>query len=397
MLRNIFCLIILLLASGCTNTNLGNDASVKDREGVSEKQSIINKSPLADRLVRLRKGINISNWFAQGKSGDLAHVRTFISTADIQKIKNLGFTHVRIPIDPSYFLDEKHPSQLNPQYLAELDRAIASITSQDLAAIVDLHHPGDEFRKRLARDDRFVTEMETLWRRLASHYSTYSPDLVFFEVLNEPAFTYMFDRKQTGIERWVSVQERLVKAIRQSAPQHTLIVNDADFGNIEHLRQMPLLTDKNVIYNIHFYEPLVFTHQGAEWIKHFKDLQDIPYPFSHQACQSILPKLNAEGRKMVEWYCKESWGEAQLEAEIAKLAAWQKERDVKLQVTEFGVYKQANRRDRLNWIRQTRSLFEKYDIGWTMWEYEGGFGLTKEVNQKREIDPEVAKALGLQE
>lgn len=394
-MRNIFCLVILLLVSGCTNTNLGNVASGNDRKGGSVQQVEANKLPEADRLVRLRKGINLSNWFAQGKSGDLEHVRNFINSSDIQEIKKLGFTHVRLPIDPSYFLDEKHPSQLNPQYLAELDRAIALITSQDLAVIIDLHHPGDGFRKRLAHDDRFVTAVETLWRRLASHYSTYSPNLMFFEVLNEPAFTYMFTDKPMAIKRWVSVQERLVAAIRQSAPQHTLIVNDADFGKIEHLHQMPLLTDKNVIYNIHFYEPMVFTHQGADWIKHFKDLQDIPYPFTSQVCQNILPKLKVEAREMVAWYCKESWGEVQLEAEITKLAAWQQEHDAKLLVTEFGVYKQANMRDRLNWIRHTRSLFEKYDIGWTVWEYEGGFGLTAEVNRQRQIDPEVAKALGL--
>ncbi|NJM27341.1 MAG: glycoside hydrolase family 5 protein, partial [Pseudanabaena sp. RU_4_16] len=287
--------------------------------------------------------------------------------------------------------------QLNPNYLAELDRAIALITSQDLAVIIDLHHPGDGFRKRLAHDDRFVFAVATLWRSLANCYSTYSPNLIFFEVLNEPAFTYMFDDKQIGIKRWVSVQERLVAAIRQSAPQHTLIVNDADFGKVEYLRQMSLLADKNVIYSIHFYEPMVFTHQGADWLQHFQYLQNIPYPFSPQACQSILPKLKIEAREMIEWYCQESWGEAQLEAEIAKLAAWQQEHDAKLLVTEFGVYKQASIHDRLNWIRHTRSLLEKYNIGWTMWEYEGGFGLTKEVDRKRQVDPAIAKALGLNE
>jgi endoglucanase len=396
-LRSIFCSVLLLLASGCATANVGNVTSGNDRKAGSTQQVVLKKLPVADRLARLRKGINLSNWFAQGKSGDLEHVRNFINSSDIQEIKKLGFTHVRLPIDPSYFLDEKNPSQLNSKYLAELDRAIASITSQDLAVIVDLHHSGDGFRKRLAHDDGFVTAVETLWRSLASRYSTYSPNLVFFEVLNEPAFTYMFADRQMGIKRWVSVQERLVKAIRQSSPQHTLIVNDADFGNIEQLSQMPLLADKNAIYNIHFYEPMVFTHQGADWVQHFQDLQDIPYPFTSPACQSILPKLKAEARKMVAWYCKESWGEAQLEAEIAKLAAWQKAHDVKLLVTEFGVYKHANIRDRLNWIRRTRSLFEKYDIGWTMWEYEGGFGLTTEVNRQHQIDPEVAKALGLNE
>jgi aryl-phospho-beta-D-glucosidase BglC (GH1 family) len=376
---------------------LGNSASGKDRKGSLEQKSVLNKSPVADRLARLRKGINLSNWFAQGKSGDLEHVKHFINTTDIQEIKKLGFTHVRLPIDPSYFLDENNPSRLNPEYLAELDRAIALITSQDLAVIIDLHHPGDGFRKRLAHDDRFVTAVETLWRSLAGHYSAYSPNLMFFEVLNEPAFTYMFDDRQIGIKRWVNVQERLIKAIRQSTPQHTLIVSDPDFGNIEHLLQMPLLSDKNVIYNIHFYEPMVFTNQGADWIKNFQSLKDIPYPFSQGACQSILPKLKADIRGAIEWYCKVGWGRSQLEAEIAKLAAWQKEHNAKLLVTEFGVYKLAPTRDRLNWLMDTRSLFEKYDIGWTMWEYAGGFGLTEADSRSRSIDPEVIKALGMNE
>ena len=272
-MRSIFCLILLLLASGCATANVGNATSGNDRKGGAVQQVEANKLPEAARLARLRKGINLSNWFAQGESGNREHVKKFISTTDIQEIKHLGFTHVRLPIDPSYFLDEKNPSQLNPNYLAELDRAIALITSQDLAVIIDLHHPGDGFRKRLAHDDRFVFAVATLWRSLANRYSTYSPNLIFFEVLNEPAFTYMFDDKQIGIKRWVSVQERLVAAIRQSAPQHTLIVNDADFGKVEYLRQMSLLADKNVIYSIHFYEPMVFTHQGADWLQHFQYLQ----------------------------------------------------------------------------------------------------------------------------
>jgi endoglucanase len=43
-----------------------------------------------------------------------------------------------------------------------------------------------------------------------------------------------------------------------------------------------------------------------------------------------------------------------------------------------------------------RKLFEKYDIGWTMWEYSGGFGLTTEAEPYRKIDLEVSEALGLQ-
>jgi endoglucanase len=390
---------LLLLLAGCTPTVVSNPKT--SLVHTDDAQLIAsNLPPSPERLARLRKGVNLSNWFAQGKSGDLEHVRDFVAEADIKKLKSMGFTHVRLPIDPTHFVGE-NPGDINPAYLVELDRAIATIVAHDLAVIIDLHHPGDEFRRKLAHDAHFVTQIEGFWRSLSKHYAKYSPDLMFFEVLNEPAFTYMFSDRQTAVRRWVDVQERLVKAIRQSAPQHTLIVNDADFGNIDNLSQMPLLTDKNVIYNIHFYEPTAFTHQSADWVHHFKDLRDIPYPFSSQACQSVMPKLKADSRGAIAWYCKENWGKAQLEREIAKLATWQQQHKSKLLVTEFGAYKAAPTRDRLNWLMDTRSLFEKYDIGWTMWEYNGGFGLTKSSKQAsstpHEIDPEVARALGVKE
>ena len=63
---------------------------------------------------------------------------------------------------------------------------------------------------------------------------------------------------------------------------------------------------------------------------------------------------------------------------------------------EFGVYrKAANPQDRAAWISDVRGVLEKYGIGWTMWDYSGGFGVVTKVNGKAVPDDVTLRALGL--
>jgi hypothetical protein len=42
-----------------------------------------------------------------------------------------------------------------------------------------------------------------------------------------------------------------------------------------------------------------------------------------------------------------------------------------------------------------RTALEKYGIGWTMWDYAGGFAVVNKQNGHATPDAEVVKALGL--
>jgi len=62
---------------------------------------------------------------------------------------------------------------------------------------------------------------------------------------------------------------------------------------------------------------------------------------------------------------------------------------------EFGVYrKAANPQDRAAWISDVRTTLEKYSIGWTMWDYSGGFGVVTKQNGQPMPDEVTVKALG---
>jgi endoglucanase len=70
---------------------------------------------------------------------------------------------------------------------------------------------------------------------------------------------------------------------------------------------------------------------------------------------------------------------------------------VPLICNEFGAYRDyTDPGSRMNWIRDVRTALEADGIGWTMWDYRGGFGVvSKEDGQPAQVDGAVVEALGL--
>lgn len=102
--------------------------------------------------------------------------------------------------------------QISSEYLNYLDTAVKMILDQGQAVELDIQ-ADSEFKQRLANDE-FVEEFADFWRVLARHYSTFDPDPVFFEILNEPEGKDQF--------RWYGIEVKLATAIRQGAPRRTI-------------------------------------------------------------------------------------------------------------------------------------------------------------------------------
>jgi endoglucanase len=69
---------------------------------------------------------------------------------------------------------------------------------------------------------------------------------------------------------------------------------------------------------------------------------------------------------------------------------------VPLVCNEFGVYRKTSKpEDRARWLNNVRTALERDGIGWTMWDYEGGFGVVDKKEGKTIVDEATVKALGL--
>lgn len=346
----------------------------------------------ATRLAHLRRGINTSAWFAQmgdPKNYTREHLQQSTTADDIALIKRLGFDNIRLSVDPRLMFSRGHADALPTEYLGYLDHAIDMILQQHLAVTIDIH-PESDFKQQLATDDAFVEQFADFWRALARHYSHLDPDYVFFEVMNEPE---MRDRY-----RWSGIQTKLLAAVREGAPQNTVILAGARWSDDDDLLFLDPVRDPNVIYNFHFYDPHIFTHQGATWSENYwHEIKSLPYPSNRGSAEEALATVaDPVNQLQVLRYGLEHWDAARIEGEIAFMASWATRLKVPMICNEFGVYRlNSNPRDRAQWLSDVRTSLERHGIGWAMWDYSGGFGVVTKTNGKVEPDPVTLKALGL--
>lgn len=344
------------------------------------------------RAQRLKRGINTSEWFAQvyDKRGyTKEHFQNWTTAGDIAQIKSMGFDHVRLSVSPQFLFRPGEADKIPQEHLGYLDAAVKLILDHGLAVVIDLH-PESDFKARLAREDDFVEKVADFWRALAQHYATWDRDRVFFEILNEPEFSDRY--------RWLGVQAKLAAAIREGAPAHTIIAAGARWSNDDELVFQEPLHDANVIYNFHFYEPHIFTHQGATWtVNYWHWLRGVRYPSSSESAQQAAALVPDEANRLqVIRYGHEHWDASRIEAEMDQAASWARGRGVPLICDEFGVYRDyADPQDRTAWLRDVRTALEKHGIGWTVWDYSGAFGVVTKTDGKTLADDGVLRALGM--
>jgi len=344
------------------------------------------------RVAHLRHGINLSKWFA-GSSDAAAYTKEHFDTAitahDIALIRAMGFDYVRLNVDPRPMFHEKASDQIAGDDLTRLDAALKMLLDHGLAVDIDIYADPD-FKERLATDDEFVEEFADFWRALARHWAPLGPDRVFFEILNEPGGKDSY--------RWYGVEAKLATAIREGAPRQTIIATGAHWSDDDDLVFLEPLRDPNVLYAFHFYEPHVFTHQGATWsTNYWHSLRGVPYPSSPDNVQAVMAQVVDPGHRLaLERYGMDHWDAARIDGEISQVAAWASHWNVPVICNEFGVYrKNADPADRAAWILDVRTSLEKHGIGWAMWDYDGGFDVVNRQDGKAVPDAATIRALGI--
>src|SRR4030081_8882 len=107
-----------------------------------------------------------------------------------------------------------HWGSSNGDFLARLDRAVDAMLANGLAVQIDIH-PEEPYKQAVKNGNEGVERFVMLWRRLAAHYATAEPYIVFFERMNEP--------EVNDPCRWAGSQAAASQAIREAAPKHTII------------------------------------------------------------------------------------------------------------------------------------------------------------------------------
>lgn len=339
-------------------------------------QAVVAQSVAQKRAETMKLGMNLSyldNWWLGTKEKNYAD---FMKPADAAKREKMftdiaknGFQTVRIPINFGAWANYEKPYKWeNQKGLKTADNFVKWALDNNLNAIIDLHHV--EFDGKVegaATTERIVW----LWKEIAERYKNTNPEKVFFELRNEP--------HDIAAEDWRKQAEQIIKVIRSIAPNHTLIVGFHDWNSRKALIDSKPFDDKNIIYTFHYYDPFLFTHQGATWAGDgLPDLKYVPFPFSKD--QKIQTPENAKGKwveGLINSYKEDSKADKMFK-DLKAAKDWSVKNKVPIFLGEFGSFsKLPTMEDRCRHAETVYTTLGKLDIPGAWWEWDGGFNMFK--------------------
>lgn len=329
---------------------------------------VFSSSAVADDYS-FRKGVNISHWMAQHLEGKYADPRR-LSETEVEWIVRQGFDHVRIPVDGRILMSIE--GKLIDELMEPFDDALSWTEKHGLGVILDMHYlPGAEFlvpaeENALWRDERLQNIAVSLWKQLAEKYKVHD-DWLRFELLNEAVAPRHSDVN--------SLNEKLVSAVRSIDKNRVVYVSANEWGmfkNAEHVKVFE--DDKNVHYAFHYYEPLIFTHQKASWSEHTQYYKEsVQFPGTLSNLDRYFPK----GHHMLDLNGVEL-NAGQIDEDFDDLGTWAKKNGVQVQVSEFGVIRQADADSARRWVSAITHAAERNGFGLTIWDYKGDFRVNKD-------------------
>jgi hypothetical protein len=391
----------------------------------------IAKPASAETPLALRRGVNLWPWFSLTREYPAPRTdyawppfqldRPVPSAGDLARLRRSGLDFVRLPVDPGPFLAASPPQRRT--LIDEVVAAVALALRRDLSVVVNLHangatHHWNGTRMLSGPDAPAFPPYRDLVGELASRLASLDPARLALEPVNEPL-------QGCGAADWALMQRDLLGVARLAAPRLTLVATGACGGMIQGLEALApqrLSAFEPLLFTFHFYEPYLFSHQGAPWMTEpvYKALNAVPWPAARGSLDATLAAVRrrmAEDRDRSDSAKREAYAEtvrvltvyfeAQpdrrfVDGHLSRVKAWGEREGVaagRILMGEFGAlrsdqrYVAAGATDRARYVEDVRRSAEDFGFPWAFWNAFDGMGMMDDVT--RRLDPAMVSALGL--
>ncbi|MBX7154294.1 MAG: cellulase family glycosylhydrolase [Candidatus Kapaibacterium sp.] len=330
----------------------------------------------------------------------------------VTRFQPLGLTCIRFTIDP-YLLFNIHNYQdldsipevqseseqfkiLNKSVLDDILRSIQICKSRKVCVVVTMYTEnthgalGNNVKYQLYHNARFAHTLGKMWTLIAGQISSiYSPDDVMFEIINEPNYRGSFYNEyvnkdtnkvmrgvnwwdvaqQPTARMWLFTQEVVISYIRGAAPNHTIIASFDDNSHLDALPYSDISLDKNVIYAVHYYEPDVFTHQGALFHPFAKYISTLQYPYDSVNVASVQKSIPDSLRWILNNY--RDFNKSTILTSLMNAKKWADKHNVKIWIGEFGLYSKNSPTESLKrYYQDFIDAANMNNLGIAVWDYD---------------------------
>lgn len=223
--------------------------------------------------------------------------------------------------------------------LKRLDELLPVCESAGLKVLIDLHTtPGgknEQCELRIFTEQQYQDQFLQVWNKIALRYSN-NKTVWGYDLANEP----LQGATPAGLMNWYQLATRTAQNIRLIDNSHTIVVEPDKLGNPPgFIGFSPLPSSvSNIIYSVHMYSPLKFTHQG------------VYYPLAPRYPGIVDGKM---------------YDKAQLKLELKPVIDFQNQYGVRILVGEFSAIRWAPAGSAYNYLKDVIDIFEENGWDWT--------------------------------
>ncbi|RTM10825.1 MAG: glycosyl hydrolase family 5, partial [Hyphomicrobiales bacterium] len=353
-----------------------------------------------------RRGVNAWPWFALTREFPAPRTdydwppfqsqRPVPTPADLARLRASGLDFIRLPVDPGPFLAAEAGRRAD--LMAMLSAAVKAALAADLGVILNVQANGATHywspdrmvsstgAPEFARYQVFVGDVAGMLKDMA-------PGRVALEPVNEPP-------QDCSSEAWPEVQAALLTAARGSARELPLLVTGGCGSMVRGLTALdpaPLAEFEPVLFTFHFYEPYLFSHQGAPWMREpvYRALNNVPWPASAGTLEQTLASVRAsmakdtersdeakraafaETEKVLKVYFDAQPDRRFIDGYLRQVSNWADSHGIapeRIIMGEFGAlrtdarYTAAPNPDRARYIADVRQSAEAAGFPWAFWD-----------------------------
>ncbi|BCG72013.1 glycosyl hydrolase family 5 [Mesorhizobium sp. 113-1-2] len=378
-----------------------------------------------------RRGVNAWPWFALTREFPAPRTdydwppfqsqRPVPTPDDLGRLRQTGLDFIRLPVDPGPFLAADAATRA--KLLDMVDAAVAASLDAGLGTIVNVQANG---ATHYWNPNRMVSSTaapefaayRALVGEFAGRLERFTPGMVALEPVNEPP-------QSCDSNVWSQVQASLLTAARASSAALPLVVTGGCGSMVSGLVALdpaPLAAFEPILFTFHFYEPYLFSHQGAPWMREpvYRALNNVPWPASAGSLEQTLASVRArmagdtetseadkraayaETERVLKVYFDAQPDRWFIDKYLSQARAWADRNGIapnRIIMGEFGAlrtdarYTAAPIADRARYISDVRQSAEAAGFPWAFWDLFDGMGMMDDTT--RALDPAMVEALGL--